>query len=58
MKKVSDTPLETYSAETVKHYYQKFFPKDIVDEHAQQIDLRPVNTWVRNLQETHVLELG
>lgn len=37
-----------YSMESVREIY---FPKNQIDEHSQQIDLRPMNNWIQTIQE-------
>ena len=34
-----------------------YFPPGFVDEHNQQIDLRPVNSWVEKIEDVNIYEL-
>lgn len=42
---------------SLSEYSSKYFPPDKYDEHGQQVDLRPVNTWTQKLDDVNSTEL-
>lgn len=54
--KYGDKNIILHDPDIIDQYNAQYFPKGMVDEHDQQIDLRPINTWIRTLEMTHMGE--
>jgi NAD(P)-dependent dehydrogenase (short-subunit alcohol dehydrogenase family) len=54
--KYGNKDIALHDDETVDQYNAEYFPKGVVDEHDQQVDLRPINTWIRTIEMTNMFE--